>query len=242
MTKVNIVEQGCGTVASADNGWTLELPVADSKAYSNAMVTSYRSRQDFTFMPHTRLELTAYAEGDLRGTAGFGFWNHPYGLGVRLPRAVWLFFSSPPSDMPLATDVPGYGFKAAVFDAQRWAFYALLPAAPLGFLMMRIPALYKRLWPIGQHALGVDEFLLNTALLETPRRYAIDWQAERVEFLVDGQSVFSTRRVPSGRLGFVAWIDNQYAIVTPQGKFRFGLVDVPEPQRLVLEDISLTTR
>jgi hypothetical protein len=29
---------------------------------------------------------------------------------------------------------------------------------------------------------------------------------------------------PPGPLGFVAWIDNQYAIATPQGSLRFGTV------------------
>jgi hypothetical protein len=205
------------------------------------MITTYLSRKDFAFRAHTQMELTAYAEGELSGTAGFGFWNHPYGLGMRLPRAVWFFFSSQPSNMPLAMSIPGRGFKAAVFDAQRWLFYALLPAAPVGMLLMRIPGLYKRLWPLGQRAIGVDEAILDAALLQTPRRYAIDWQSDSVKFTIDGKLVFETRRVPRGPLGFVAWIDNQYAIVTPQGKFRFGLIDSAVRQRLVIESISLAT-
>jgi hypothetical protein len=241
MTDVNVVEQGLAEVNPVASGWNLNVPQTGASTYSNAMITSYRSRKDFAFRAHTQMELTAYAEGELSGTAGFGFWNHPYGLGMRLPRAVWFFFSSHPSDMPLAMDVSGRGFKAAVFDAQRWLFYALLPAAPVGMLLMRIPAVYKRLWPLGQRAIGVDEAILDAALLQTPRRYAIDWQSNYVKFTIDGTSVFETHRVPGGPLGFVAWIDNQYAIVTPQGKFRFGLVNTLSPQTLVIENLSLAT-
>lgn len=188
------------------------------------------------------MELTANVEGALSGTAGFGFWNHPYGFGMRLPRAIWFFFSSPPSDMPLAMDVPGNGFKAAVFDAQHLLFYMLLPTAPIGMPLMRVRTLYKRLWPIGQRAIGVDEMALDAALLQIPRRYTIEWQTEQVNFMIDHKMVYSTRRVPGGRLGFVAWIDNQFAVISPQGNFRFGLVDVQAQQQLVLENIALTTR
>jgi len=242
MTDLSVVKQGNAEVDSSADGWKLRVSQSGAATYSNAMVTSYRSRRDFTFKPHTRLEVTAHLEGELHGTAGFGFWNHPYGLGLRLPRAIWFFFSSLPSDMPLAMGVPGRGFKAAVFDAQRWLFYALLPAAPVGVLLMRVPALYRSLWPVGQRAIGVDEAILDAALLHKPRRYTIDWEDQNILFMIDQEIVFSTRRVPHGKLGFVAWIDNQYAVITPQGNFRFGVIDVPGPQQLVLDEITLTTR
>jgi hypothetical protein len=37
-------------------------------------------------------------------------------------------------------------------------------------------------------------------------------------------------------MGFVAWIDNQYAIVTPTGRPGFGLLDVPAPQWLEIKE------
>ena len=86
--------------------WALDLPAADNGEYHNAMITSYRSRSELALGPNTRLELTAHADGILKGTAGFGFWNHPYSRGIRLPQALWFFFSSPPSDMSLAMGVP----------------------------------------------------------------------------------------------------------------------------------------
>lgn len=240
MMDFNVIEQGNAAVVSASGKWTLDVHRTGAKTYSNAMLTTYRSRQEFSFIPHSRLELTANLEGELHGTAGFGFWNHPCGLGLRLPKAIWFFFSSPPNDMPLAMGVPGHGFKAAAFDARRWLFYSLLPAAPVGMLLMRVPALYRRLWPVGQRAIGVDEVALDAALLREPRRYTIDWNDQNIVFMIDHEEVFMTRRVPRGKLGFVAWIDNQYAVVTPQGKFRFGLVDVPNRQQLILDEIMLT--
>jgi hypothetical protein len=40
-------------------------------------------------------------------------------------------------------------------------------------------------------------------------------------------------------MGFIAWIDNQYAVVTPQGKFGWGVVPLPEAQSLLLEHVKI---
>ena len=104
-----------------------------------------------------------------RGTAGFGFWNDPSvsggGTHVKrapaLPKALWFFYASPESNLPLAMNVPGHGWKAQTFDAQRPLFYALAPAAPVGVLLMRVPLFYRRLWPIGQRAIGVSEAMVH---------------------------------------------------------------------------------
>jgi len=137
--------------------------------------------------------------------------------------------------------VPGTGFKCAVFDAGNWAFFSLLPFAPIGALLMRIPVLHRLLWPLGQRPIGVDEYRLETETLKTPHRYGIAWHRNEVVFEVDRSVVFRTRRVPRGRLGFVAWVDNQYAVVRPQGTLRFGLTRAEQPQHLFIRDIELTS-
>lgn len=241
MNSRHVTEQGAGKASVTEAGLELCLPSASASEYSNAMVTSYQARAAFEYGSGTRLELTASSSGNLQGTAGFGFWNHPAGTGIRPPRAVWFFFASPPSNMPLAAGVPGFGFKAAVFDAQRVAFYGLLPFAPIGVLLMRVPFLYRTLWPIGQWAIGVDEHILDARLLLTPRQYSIDWRDSEISFGIDGNVVFRTKRVPSGLMGFVAWVDNQYAVVTPQGQLRFGLIAVQECQGLTLTNLQLTS-
>ena len=43
----------------------------------------------------------------------------PGGGMPTLPRAIWFFYGSLPSNMSLALDVPGYGWKAATIDALR---------------------------------------------------------------------------------------------------------------------------
>jgi hypothetical protein len=44
---------------------------------------------------------------------------------------------------------------------------------------------------------------------------------------------------PDGPLGFIAWIDNQYAVVTPQGRFGHGLLPLDEPQWLALSQVTM---
>lgn len=238
-------EQGSGCVQHCDDRYTLHLPQNATNGYHNAQISSYARREDIRLTAPLRLSLRAHVEGELCGTAGFGFWNHPFspmGRGFRIPRAVWFFFGGAANNMALAQGVPGQGFKAATFDALRPLFFALLPAAPLGFLLMRQPNLYRHLWPIGQRALGVDEKPLDPALLRTPREYTLEWGRDAARFFVDGQVVFSTKRTPRGALGFVAWVDNQFAVVTPQGRFGWGLVPVTQAQALILEDIRIESQ
>jgi hypothetical protein len=193
-----------------------------------------------------RLTVTAWASGDpvaLRGTAGFGFWNHPFSPDVRrmprLPQAIWFFFASPPSNMALASGVPGFGWKAATLDATRLSARALIPVALPAVLLMQRPALYARLWPGIQRALKIDEHLLDLALLAERHTYSLDWQPNDARFAVDGVTVLATDHSPRGAAGFVAWLDNQFAVVTPQGDLRFGIVPVEQEQSLVLERVTI---
>ena len=176
------------------------------------------------------------------GQLALVFWNHmfaPNERGFRIPQAVWFFFGSSPNNIALAKGVAGYGWKVATFNAQQWKFYGLLPLAPLGFLLMRNKMIYDKLWHIGQDAIGVSEAALDTALLNDFHSYTIDWRTDGATFAVDGQIVMQTDAVPTKALGFIAWIDNQYAIVTPQGNFGWGLLDVPQSQSLILQDIVI---
>jgi hypothetical protein len=236
---------GGGQTLSRDGALRLSLPAASGEAYHDAQLSDYSARDGFRWRPPARMSLRAWATGLHVGTAGFGFWNHPFGpgmRGLRLPQAVWFFFSTPPNDMRLALDVPGAGWKAATLDAARWPFLALLPAAPLGMLLMRVPALYRRLWPIGQAAIGVSERLLDAAVLDRPRTYTLDWRVDGIRFAVDGEVVHQAATGPRGPLGFIAWIDNQYAVVTPQGHFGWGVSPVQQAQTLVIEWVRVEGR
>jgi hypothetical protein len=239
---IRITEMGRGKVTAAPDNLRLALPAVSGDGYHDAQVCDYHTRSEFCWKAPLRMTVRAAGENLQAGTAGFGFWNHPFvpgERGFRLPQAAWFFFSAPPNNMALAQGVPGAGWKAATIDARRWAFLALAPKAPIGILLMRIPALYARLWPIGQRALGVSEALLDTALLDTMHSYTLDWRRDGLTFAVDGQTVLAAPHAPGGPLGFIAWVDNQYAVVTPQGQFGFGLSAVEREQALVVESVTI---
>lgn len=236
------IQQGTGQVtASAPQGdYHLLRPEATLTHYSNAQIQDYAPRH----LPHhTPLTLTLQAQfshplDQLKGTAGFGFWNAPYNP-IRLPKAAWFFFGSPPLDLPLALDVAGNGFKAATMDAATWQFLALLPTAPIGFLLCRIPRLYRLLWPIGQRAIKVSEKSLELDITQW-HDYRLEWKLDEVIFSIDGVDVHRSPYSPKGPLGFVAWIDNQYAIITPQGRLGWGLVETSQPQALTIRHLTIT--
>lgn len=239
---LTITQQGAGRVSQLSAGWHLDLPAVPAGAYHNAQITGYDpSRPVFTHAPPLRLTVRAQASAPhtaLRGTAGFGFWNHPFAPGsrrLRLPQAMWFFFAGPDSDMALALGQPGHGWKAATFAPRLARFAALLPLALPGFALMRIPPLYRTLWPIGQHTLGVEEHTLPLDLLAENHEYELTWERGHITFGLDGQLLLTVRRRLRGPLGFIAWMDNQMAVVTPQGRFGHGLVGLPQPQSLTLD-------
>jgi hypothetical protein len=229
----------------APDGLALTTHPTPESVYSDAQISDYSAPAGFRWRPPLRLTVRARSAPGadaLRGTAGFGFWNQPFMPGqmaLRLPQAAWFFFSSPPSDMRLARGVPGPGWKAATLNAARWPFLALLPAAPVGVLLMRNRALYDRLWPVGQRAIAVSERLLDSALLADWHTYTLEWGPDGVAFAVDGAPAHRAPAAPPGPLGFIAWIDNQYAVVTPQGQFSFGLLPLDAPQTLHLSELII---
>ncbi len=214
--------------------------------YSNAQIADYDyNRFNLNWQPPLRMSVTAWAATpveQLRGTTGFGFWNHPFSPDsrrIRLPQAIWFFFAAPPSNMALAHGVPGHGWKAATLDATRPAALAIAPLAAPAALLMRIPVLYDKLYPPIQRRLAIDERMLDLNLLGERHTYTLDWQHERATFAVDGEPVLQTKYAPRGRAGFVAWIDNQYAVVTPQGKLSFGIVPIDHEQTLIIEHVLI---
>ena len=238
-----VTELGGGSVQACEHVILLGLRDALSDAYSDAQISDYSARTDFVNRPALRLSLRARALGQLKGTAGFGFWNHAFMPGqrsFRFPQAIWFFFTSPENDIALAQGIAGSGWKAAAINARDWRFLTLLPFAPLGFLLMRSRPLYNALWPIAQRAIGVSEALLDDGLLREFHSYSIDWREDRAVFAVDGAVVHCAENTARGPLGFIAWIDNQYALVAPNGRFGRGLLAAPGEQALELSDIEIS--
>jgi len=202
---------------------------------------SLRGSNSLVGAPVTSVQQTSH-----RGTAGFGFWNNPLGAQSKvpaLPQAIWFFYASPPSDMPLALDVPGWGWKAACIDAGRASGLAWAPIAPLVMLACRSDRLYRAIWPRVQRALGISESPLafREGAMTDWHAYELEWRRDGARWRVDGEMVLETDRSPRGPLGFVAWIDNQYAVVTPRGNFKFGLLDAPFEQWMEVSEINVTS-
>lgn len=236
-----------GTGRINDDGDTVTLTnLLAQDLYTNAQITDY-DYQTFRFrwQPPLRMTLRARASSsgaDLRGTAGFGFWNHPFSPDVRrvrLPQAIWFFFGSPPNYMQLAQGIDGSGWKAATIDAGRGNALMLTPLALPALLLMQVPTLYRLLYPPIQRALAIGEVRLDDTLLSAWHTYTIDWLPQRAVFRVDDQVVLDTPFAPRGACGFCAWIDNQYAIVTPQGRFGGGIISLEQPQSLLLQNIDI---
>jgi hypothetical protein len=219
---------------------------ARADQYSNAQIDDYQGlpRRRFVWRPPLQMVVRARFSrpaGELKGTAGFGFWNDPFlmtgGRVPALPRVAWFFFASPPSNMKLDLETPGYGWKAATLDAQRPGALLLAPLAPLAVLLMNLRPLYDALWPPIQRALHVAEAALALDMTAW-HRYALEWERERAVFRVDGDLVLEAP-APRGPLGFVMWMDNQYLVATPWGRLRWGLLAAPGRQWMEVDRLSI---
>ena len=230
----------------------LNPPLGGAK-YCNAQIDDYQGlpRRSFPNRPPLRLALRArfsHPAGLLSGTAGFGFWNDPFLMtdlrAPMLPRALWFFYAAPPSDMRLAVDTPGYGWKAAALDALRPDALAALPLAALAAPFMHWKRLYRRLWPFFERRFRIAEQLLGEDVVAGGmcawHEYVLDWGRQAATFLVDGRPVL-TAPAPRGPLGLVIWLDNQYLQVHPAGRLHYGLVAKSETQWMEIDDLHLET-
>ncbi len=68
--------------------------------------------------------------------------------------------------------------------------------------------------------------------------YALEWRADGATFWVDGSEIHRAPAPPTPPLGFVAWIDNQYAVASEQGRFGFGLIAHGEERWMEVENLS----
>ncbi len=177
--------------------------------------------------PAATAESTKDSKGILRGTAGFGFWNKPVVLErdlITLPDAIWFFYASPPSNMALVPNTPGWGWKAQVVHSMRLG--AVANAVPLS-----VAALYGRVtgdvkpasrWM--QRMTGTTEAILSDDMTKW-HTYVLEWRKDMATFWVDGKLVLKKRVSITRPLAFIAWIDNAYAIATPRGELKFGAIE-----------------
>lgn len=238
---------GSGTLEATGSTLLFINNTTSARRYTNAQIDDYQGlpRGRFPWRPPLTMSVRArfsHEAGELSGTAGFGFWNDPFMMTGRrlptLPRVIWFFYASPPSNMKLHLNTPGHGWKAAILDAKRLPLLLLGTAAPLAVPLMNARPLYRRLWPVAQRAMGVSEAMVEVCMTEW-HTYAIEWGTKRSSFSVDGQAVLEADCSPFGPLGFVMWLDNQYAVVTPWGRFGYGLLDSAQRQWMEVDALSI---
>lgn len=228
----------------------LEIPAID-RGYADAQVDDYAGlrRRNFPWRPPLRMSLSARASSaQPLGTLGFGFWNDPFtfslgqGGAVRrlpaAPQALWFFYGSPPNDMRFIPEMPANGWKASSLRSPAVPSLLLAPAAGLAAGLAQIGFLRR---PVMQAALGTVEAseAMVEARLDDWRRYELTWDEHLARFRVEDEEILVSPAPPSGPLGFVAWIDNQYAIASPEGGFRFGVLPTNSPQWLEIQDLKI---
>ena len=243
---------GPGSLAVENSVLRLSIPSVQSGHYADAQLDDYGSlvRSSFPWRPPLRMEVRARsslpaATSDqngafLRGTAGFGFWNYPFSVRgdvLMLPEAIWFFYASPPSNMALVPGLPGWGWKAQVVHSMRpGAILAALPTAlatSWGMLTGHTQPAARWL----QRVSGASEALLTVDMTQW-HTYTLEWKQSEARFWVDGQLALRAHQPPTRPLGFVAWLDNQYAVATPRGILRFGTV-ASGPQWFELESVRI---
>ena len=236
----------------ASNGTTQwRLSLSASRRYADAQLDDYRklARRALPWSPPVRLSLSARTSTLCPlGTFGFGFWNDPFsfGFGARgaarrfpqTPQSAWFFYASPPSDMRLHHDVSGAGWKTATLRSRPLHPALLLPGAAGAFLGMQLPPLRRGLFALMRRFCHAEETLLHFDPSQW-HSYIVDWRLDRVVFLMDGEIQAVSAEPPSSPLGLVIWIDNQFAVASPENGMRFGVVPLHEPQWLEVANLRI---
>ncbi len=246
------LEIGGGRV-EGDEGWHLILPPG-RQDYANAQIDDHRdlAREAFHWKPPLSLELEARAHpARPRGTLGFGFWNDPFafnlgqaGAARRLPaspQAVWFFYGSSPNDLSFTAGVPGHGWKAVSLRTPHIPSIALALPAAAAAILSALPLIRRPVIGLARAFVTSAEQPLDVPLDEW-HRYRIEWDLRGAEFWLDGDLVLTAPSPPDGPLGLVAWIDNQYAAVSPKTGLRFGVLPTQGEQRLEIRDLTLNNR
>lgn len=252
MASLNLSERstGGGSVREVTHGcWRMEIPEGARGVYRWAQLDDYLGlrRGRFLWRAPLRVDLRARVSADgLPGTWGFGFWNDPFtaslGLGgmtarlPALPNAAWFFHAGAPNYLAFRDTHPAQGLLAATFASPRIPSILLAPGALALPLLLVRPA--ARLLRRATAALIAESAALVTGDPVAWGAYRIEWRQDRVIFSVDGNAIAATPASPHGPLGFVAWIDNQYAAFLPSGEARAGTSANPQAW-LEIKDLQI---
>jgi hypothetical protein len=222
-------------------GLRLSLRDAPSSKLSVAQIDDYinRPRSDYLWLPPKIFRLKArvsHLAGELLGTAGFGFWNNMAPLwGTHMevnPNWIWYYYASPQSTISLTNGIAN-GWKASAVYGGKGGERAMAAANTF----MKIPLFGKLLTGVRMPA---KEKSLEEWDFTQWHEFEIHWLPESIHFRIDGEEVLAARVKVSVPLAFVAWIDNNYATVKPNGEFEVGYLAVGQEQSLMIQSLEIT--
>lgn len=231
--------------------WRLQVPAGGGKIYRLAELDDYadQARAEFTWRAPLKLSLQVrVSSAEIPGTWGFGFWNDPFSMAIRggggrlrlpaLPNAAWIFHASPPNYLSLEDDLPAQGWYASTYCANQpsaWEFGLGVFGLPFLF----VPPVARLLRRLGRHFVQQDGASIHADPTKW-HQFEIDWQSEQVVFRMESEPILATQIVPRGPLGFVIWIDNQYAAFPPGGRVSYGTLAYPKPALLEVKELRIT--
>jgi hypothetical protein len=249
---------GGATLHISDSVLHMAFESAEQGQYTDTQIDdcTSRARSDFPWRPPLRMEVRARSSlaaatlnstnessgclAILRGTAGFGLWNYPFSIRgdiLMLPEAIWFFYASPPSNMALVPGLPGWGWKAQVIHSMRPGALAAVGPMALAGAWARLTGETRSAGRWLQRLSGAQEAMLQVDMTAW-HTYVLEWKQSEARFWVDGRLVLNALQPPTRPLGFVAWLDNQYAVATPRGVLRFGTV-ASGPQWFELDSVRI---
>ena len=236
---------------NGNGGWIFSIPAGEKGRYRLAQLDDYGAhpRRDFPWEAPLHLRLQARASSpDIPGTWGFGLWNNPFGMAIftgtevlrlpTLPNAAWFFFASPPNYLSLRDDLPAQGSLAAAFRSLRLPGVLLALGAP-ALPLLALPPAARLLRRLARRIVRQSAALMKHEVTAW-HAYSLVWEHDRVVHAVDEETVCDTPWAPLGPLGFVLWIDNQYAALPPSGRPGMGTLANPELAWIEIEGLTVT--
>lgn len=240
MSANSLTPRGLGGGEVTNQGkdhYRLSMPEGTKGLFRLAQLDDYMHlpRRQFPWQPPLSISLQARSSRpEIPGTHGFGLWNDPFnfkvGFGSRqilpaLPNAAWFFFASPPNYLSFRDDLPADGPLAATFRSPRILMWLGIPAL-VGLPLLLISPISRLVRKIASRVVRQDAVQLDVDSTKW-HSYRIEWKLENVSFFLDEQLVLTTEITPHGSLGFVLWIDNQFAAWTPKGQMKYGTLPSP---------------
>ncbi|MBE0409247.1 MAG: hypothetical protein IBX69_05880 [Anaerolineales bacterium] len=232
------------------DGWHLQIPPGDDRAYRLAQVDDYSNlrRAKLPYMPELKFNIRARCSSEnIPGTWGFGLWNDPFSIRVMpnveilrlpaLPNAAWFFFASSHNYLSIRDDLPAEGSLMATFRSPKIP-PLMLTLAVLGLPLLLLPPIARMVRRAGRLLVQQGAALLSHNPTDW-HEYGLEWRSRAVAFELDGERVFETQVSPNPPLGLVIWVDNQYAAALPNGRIRYGRLANQEPAWVEVDQIEV---